>query len=250
MSASTSAPTVDELIATLRKTSLPTLLVEGGDDLIVYRCFEQRLAHLGLSVMQAGGRSAVLEVFARRAEISNSVSIAFIADRDTWTNTGIPSHYVSPCLIFTNGYSIENDVYRDGNLVGLLTAAEREKFDKELEAFIEWYALALSRHLADPSFAISLRAAQVLEPTQRTSLLGLRHGEVYPEDLRTELMSNHATHVRGRSLLDVLMRQLCYKGRLTKHSYRSLLEMVAIRPGPCLESLTARAASVFDPNAV
>ena len=111
-------PTVDEIIALLKKTDLPTVVCEGSDDLIVYRRFEEHLSHIGVSILPAGGRENVLEVFERRGEIPTSVRLAFIADRDTWVNTEIPTAYVAPALCGSMPFPVEIDFSTNMTLGG------------------------------------------------------------------------------------------------------------------------------------
>lgn len=62
--------TVDELVASLRRTTLPTVLVEGSDDMNVYRWIEDRLDPAQVSILTCGGRNTLLQVYERRAEFS------------------------------------------------------------------------------------------------------------------------------------------------------------------------------------
>jgi hypothetical protein len=134
--------TVDELIATLNHSSLPTLVVEGGDDLIVFRRLEDRSQNLKLSVLPVKGRSRVLSLFDRKSEIRNP-KVMFAADRDLWVISTLPTRYQSSDLLLTKGYSIENDAYEDAEAQSLLTNSELNKFQTELEMFVRWYALAI-----------------------------------------------------------------------------------------------------------
>lgn len=238
-------PTVDEIIALLKKTSLPTVLCEGADDLIVYRRLEEHLSHLGISVFPAGGRKNVLQIFDRRAEIPRSVQLVFIADRDTWINVGIPPQYAAPNIIFTDGYSIENDVWVDGGLENLLVGDEITRFHSELGDFIHWYALALNRHLNDPTQSIANHPDHVLDPVQRPALLDLLPNEAYPIATKVALQANYQALVRGKSLLNLLIRNTNSRRGQPKHSDKALLEMVAARPGPILSRLNSRIESVL-----
>ncbi|MGF6815887.1 hypothetical protein OKW33_002693 [Paraburkholderia atlantica] len=228
-------PTVDEIIATLKKTSLPTVICEGADDLIVYRRLENRLSDFGLSVLPAGGRLNVLSIFDRRNELPASLKIAFVADQDIWVNSGVPAEYDSPILIFTDGYSIENDVFLDGNLSALLVGTEVGKFTTELGLFIEWYALALARHLTNASNPITFHPDHVLDNVQRPALVALQPGEMYPTGLKDTLEAEYGRFLRGKSLLSLLIRNTNTRVGQPKHTDRALIEMVAARPGPRLQ---------------
>ncbi len=103
--------TADILIATIKRSALPTIFVESKDDAIIYRGFESFLGIGKIDFIQCGGRNTVLKIYERRNELS-SKKIKFIADRDMWVFTSVPAEYLE--VIFTQGYSIENDLYTDG----------------------------------------------------------------------------------------------------------------------------------------
>lgn len=244
-STSNVVPSVDEIISTLQRTSLPTIVVEGTDDMIVYRRLEDRLNSLGVSVFPAGGRINVLEIFRRKSEISARVKLAFIADQDTWINTGVPNDYQHPHLVLTHGYSIENDVFIDGNLISLLNDQEFAKFSRDLQLFVEWYSLALTRHLNGSDQKISLHPDQVLDPAKHPVLKALFEGEQYPEVTRQQVFANYQRLLRGKSLFALLLRHTNYKGRQVRHTDKALMELVAARPGPLLQLVSDRVAAAF-----
>lgn len=239
--------TTDEVVSLLKRTSLPTIIVEGCDDMIVYRAIEEKLAHLGVSMLPVGGRGKVLDVFKRNNEIPKSVRVAFIADKDLWASIGIPAEYVADQLIFTEGYSIENDVFLDGELWKILKGNEPQKFEAELSEFIEWYALAINRTINGDSETISLHPDHVLCPKQRPDLIKLKEGEEYPEALREKVRNEYKKLVRGKSLISLLLRNVNYKGREPRHTDKALLESVAIRPGPLLQRITAAVEAAISP---
>ena len=240
--------TIEEVIATLKRSSLPTIVVEGSDDMVVYRTFEEKLVSLGVSVLPVGGREKVLEVYRKRSELPSSSRPIFIADRDTWAISGIPEEYIDRAIVFTHGYSIENDIYVDGALRGLLRGPECTKYAAELIEFIEWYALAVNRHLNNPTHGISLHPDHVLDPVERVKLLALNPGECYPNELREKISSDYQHLVRGKSLLALLIRNTNYRGREPKHRDNALLEAVAVRPGPLLNALYRRIELHFSPE--
>lgn len=236
---------VEELVALLKKTSLPTIIVEGSDDMIVFRRFEEALAHFDVSVLAAGGRNKVLEIFNRRSELPPTNKVVFIADQDTWIHAGIPPAYHSTNLIFTDGYSLENDIYRDGELWRILQGTDLTAFEAELSSFIEWYALALSRHLIDPEASISLHPEHVLNQTTRTALMTLAPGEIYPTPLMQAIEKDYARLLRGKSLMALLIRHTNKKQRGVRHNDGALIEAIAIRPGPLLSGLRQRVEQCF-----
>ena len=57
--------TVEELVATLERTSLATVLVEGKDDMSCYRWLETRLPK-AVNIMQVGGRENLFSIYKNR----------------------------------------------------------------------------------------------------------------------------------------------------------------------------------------
>lgn len=224
--------TIDEVIETLKRSSDPALLAEGVDDVAVLRRLEDEFEDAGLSFFPLGGRDAVLTVFERRNEIGSKKPVLFLADKDVWVFTGIPHEYQSPELLFTDGYSLENDLYRDGRLERLLTRRERTLFERDLSEFIEWFALALRRHLTDSAEPLSLHPSNVLDDRLRyVEFVTLREGEERPEQQIDELKQSYRKCLRGKSLMGLLTRHLSSRGREAKHSVRSLMEHGCVAEG-------------------
>jgi hypothetical protein len=236
---------VDEIVGTLQRTSLPSIVVEGRDDIVVYRRIEERMTSIGADVLPALGRDKLIKVFERRSELPSTARVVFIADKDTWVHSGVPAEYCDQMLVFTDGYSIENDLYRDGQLEGLLLGAERQAFERELEDFVSWYAIALSRHLIDENESIRLHPNHVLDSKFFSNLVSLRHGEGDPQALRDEILSDYPRLLRGKSLLDLLVRQTTRPGRQPSHKPLALLELVAVNPGPLLQEIQTKASRVL-----
>lgn len=231
---------VDEIVETLKRTSLPSIVVEGRDDIIVYRRIEERMSSIGADVLPTLGRDKLIKVFERRSELPSTARVVFIADKDTWVHSGVPANYCDEMLVFTDGYSIENDLYRDGQLEGLLLGAERQAFEKEMENFVSWYAIALSRHIAGESENIGLHPNHVLDSRFFSDLASLRHGESNPQALRDEILSDYQRLLRGKSLINLLVRQITRPGRQPSHKSLALLEMVAVQPGPLLQEIETK----------
>lgn len=225
-------PTVDEIISTLKRSSDPTLLAEGVDDIVALRRLEDEFYEFSFSIMPLGGRAAVLEVFERRSELPQDCLVLFLADKDLWVHTGVPLPYLHDRLIFTDGYSIENDLYRDGKFERLLTASEKAKFKAELKAFVRWYAIALARKVAGGDAAISTHPAQLLDDSGRMAAsTQLLDGEAEPTAELAALEAEYSRILRGKSLMALIIRQLCRPSRPVKHSVRALMEHGSVAGG-------------------
>ena len=118
------SPTVKELVATLRRSTLPTVLVEGQVDMRIFRWVEEHLGSQTANVLPAGGREKLLCIYKERHEFAD-LPVAFVADRDMWLFSGTPSDYDE--VIWTEGYSIENDLYAGAELENLLDSEEMQE---------------------------------------------------------------------------------------------------------------------------
>ncbi|UPJ25887.1 DUF4435 domain-containing protein [Bradyrhizobium sp. CW1] len=234
-------PTIDEVIATLNHSSLPTLVIEGTDDIIIFRRLEEQSENLTLSVLPVGGRKTVLALFDRLAEIKSEQAIAFVADRDLYVFTAIPAEYTADNLIFTEGYSIENDAFRDIDCERLLDATERQTFIDEMKRFSHWYALAVSRAGAKLKTHPSRILDNAVEWAQMTQL---NPAESYPQDIYDSVIADYNKLIRGKSLFELFLRRM-HGGRPAQHNKKALMEMAATAPGPYIRSLFDRAEALL-----
>jgi len=249
MLSSASEISIDELIQTLKRTSLPTVIIEGDDDVVVYRGIERLTCSQGnfLSILPVGGRGKVIELFKRRDEFSGK-KVSYIADSDCWVLTGIPDDLLDESLVFTHGYSIENDVFLDMDFEGLLFEIDKPIYKNELEKFMKWFSLAQHRHLNGQADRLPIRTHpnRILDnPEMYDELLSLRAGEEFPADLHEKISKNYKRYLRGKSLLALLMRRLSYHGRDPRHHHLALLEIGANQMGPKVSAIYDRVQKNF-----
>lgn len=236
---------VEEIIATIRHSQLFTVIVEGPDDAVVFRKLEVDFADQELDLVVANGRSALFSIYERRGELSKKV--VFIADRDLWIISGsIPKEYISEQLLFTTGYSIENDMFVDGNMIHVLTTQEREKFNVDLDRICKWFSLVVSRHLSDPpdtTGSFDMHPAQLLDNEMKYfECTALKPGESSPEELWRRITMDFALLLRGTTLLQLFLR--C--SRTHKYEYRGLLNFCAARRGPLLMEVQGKIRTYLD----
>ena len=156
-------PTVNELVATLSRSQLPTIIVEGKDDMRIYRWVEQRVGPQNANVLPTGGRNTLLKLYDRRNEFPE-LPVAFVADRDLWLFSGIPGVYCG--IVWTRGYSIENDLYAGANLENLLDPHEVDAHKKVLNVIIEWFAFEVGAFLEGRESRVDLSCNQVVPPAK------------------------------------------------------------------------------------
>ncbi|AOX19394.1 DUF4435 domain-containing protein [Kozakia baliensis] len=223
--------TLDDIIATLKHSSLPNIVVEGSDDIVIYRRMEDFLSEDFVSVLPVYGRKNVLQIFKRKSEFKDSANVAFIADRDDWVYSEIPEEFVDENLIFTNGYSIENDAIRDGDFCRLMSPEEKSRFDVELDLILKWFAAAMQKFLDDEPIRISSHPEELLKnPNFKLSIDKILENDEAARILLDRLRADPFGLLRGKTLLAVIMRQLSYAGRAARHNHLALLDAVGANP--------------------
>lgn len=231
-------PTVDELFELLKRTSLPTVLVEGKNDIIFYRVVEEALRDLGVDMLPAGNKDAVLELRRRLKDQNISSPLAFIVDNDLWVHTGIPDQEDLGDVITTEGYSVENDLFSDGDLLSILSEEEKARFHSEIDLFCRWYALSVSRHLNGAPSGFRTHPGKILDDRKHyNNSIVLLEGEEYPNALYAEIKIQFSRVLRGKSLFAILHRQLSRAGRDVKFSEKQLMAFGASRRGQKFERI-------------
>ena len=231
--------TVDDWVAMLSHVDFPTVIVEGEDDMRIYRWVEERVSNQKVDVQRVGGRETLLAVYRRRNEFTH-LPVAFVADKDLWLFSGIPPDY--PDIIWTEGYSIENDLYADANLENLLDADEVEEHQQVLDAIIEWFAFEVEEHLADREAQVDTHCNEIvpLGQTEMDQSFCTRRGFRSPnEEIHQQIKDEYQLQLRGKSLFQILVRFLSAPGRDAKHSTSGLYE-IAVKmtsPHPLIDRL-------------
>lgn len=225
------SPTVDELVAALRRSALPTVLVEGKDDMRIYRWVEARIGRRTANVLPTGGRVKLLSVYERRQEFSN-LPVAFVADRDMWLFSGMPSDYNG--VIWTEGYSVENDLYTGANLESLLDPEEALEHQQTLDVIVEWFAFEVEKYLADKPYKVSNHCNEVVPLGQTHMDENFRQSRGFrpPEDkIHEQIRSGYQLQLRGKQLFQILERCLNAPHRGTRYNISSLNE-IALKMTP------------------
>lgn len=207
----------EELVCYLKHCDTPTILVEGRSDMSVYDSFEDSGRAM---IMPCGGRSALLEIFRRRAEFPNA-KCAFVADKDTWVFTGVPDAYRDG-LILTDGYSIENDILRSPGVSDLYDSADRIVFNKMRDELSIWWAFVYETYKDGGRCKLAYKLQQVLENADTAPRFNpdrLDDGPVGFRDPSIEsigfVRDNFERLIRGHLLCDI-HRAVLARGRCPK----------------------------------
>lgn len=193
-------PSVSEIVSTIGKSDLINVIIEGKDDILVYRKLERIYFDQDLSLIAAGCRPNVLKVFTEIKDTSQINKCIFIVDQDTWIINGIPQKYQHDRILTTTGYSIENDVYIDSKVEEtILTHKNINDYKDHLEKYIKWFTLALSRNstLKVTPFKFFKSENNIKNFTL------LKNGEVFNDKLYQDLIHNYHYKLRGKNLISL-----------------------------------------------
>ena len=200
--------TVDDWIDTFRNTDMPTVIVEGKNDIPIYRRIEKYIGVQDADVIHVGGRNNLLLLYARRKEFAH-LPVAFVADRDLWLFSGIPPDY--PDIIWTQGYSIENDLYAGAALEKVLNANDVDEHRQVLDSIIEWFAFEVEEHLSGEKAQVATGCNTVVPLGQTEMDQGFRNSRGFrspDEKLHRQIREAYQFQLRGRLLFEMLIRFL------------------------------------------
>lgn len=249
--------TLEEHISILQHSDLPAIIVEGKDDIIIYRRLEEEIN--GVVVTPVGGRANVLKIF---QEVVNSngrlynKNIVFIADQDIWVNVGIPNEFQNPKLIFTTGYSIENDIFVDYCCQDMVDNSDgKDQFHQDKERFIYWYTLAIKAtiqkyhhdmnkavcadNLELPKYRkISNHPENVLK--DYNNMTTLLESEIFDNQLQQTLIEKFPFSIRGKSLMFLFTINM-KDGTRSEQIFRN----IASRRGDCINRIFEDVKNLF-----
>jgi len=225
--------TVEELVATLERTSLATVLVEGKDDMACYRWLEAKLPP-EINIMQAGCRDNVLSIYSQRHRFK--VPIAYVADKDIMVFTGIPDKYKD--VVFTSGYSIENDVLLDSAVERLFSSEEESILRICVKELTKWYAFEITRCQNGEEMVLDYHPQRLLNKETHefnpASIAPRIYSRADPS-LEQMIRDGYKMLFRGKNLLNLYeyIFQARRRGE-AKYSKKALLE-IAVK---CVETTT------------
>ena len=231
--------TEEVVVASLHRSQLPSVIVEGTEDQQIYQWLERSVGIQKANVFPVSGRETLLSVYNRRKEFAR-LPVAFVADRDLWLFSGIPLDYSD--IIWTQGYSIENDLYADANLENLLNADEAAEHQQVLDSIVEWFAFEVEEYLDDRDAQVNTHCNRIIPPGETRMDEGFRNSRGFRpprEERYQQIRGSYQLQLRGKTLFQVLVRFLSAANRQPKHSTYALYE-IAVKmtsPQPLIDRL-------------
>ena len=216
---------------------LPAILVvEGKHDLFIYKWLLKHEFNDKIEIVQVGGRNEVLKVYnevTKRRENFPRVPIIFIADQDMDIfNSGPPSGY--PDVIWTKGYSIENELYEAGQtfLMNRLEKDERNLYEDLLETIIEWFAFEVEEFQKGNKPEVKTKIQTIVGSDQNTKTdmcpeFKTKRGFSSPMSATLDsIKTGFPLKFSGKHLFDMLDRYLYDKTRFAKYQRYTLYDLI------------------------
>lgn len=218
--------TVNELISVIKKSNLFNVVVEGKDDIVAFRVLERKMHKEGksqVSLISTGGRDKLLQVFKGIEEDPAISRCIFICDKDTWVFSGVPEAYPDEIVVKTDGYSIENDLIRDYPPEDFMTVEEAQEYKTEVDYFSQWFTIEVTKVMSEQGGQLKTFPGTILDAGRQDLTPVIQEDEVSVGVFDT-IVSDPSRFVRGKSMLQIAMRQLSKRGREHKHHHLSFLE--------------------------
>lgn len=219
------------------------MLVEGDDDAAIYRWLENQLGIFSSSILICSGRNALISIYRQREAFPNT-KVAWLADRDMWLYSAPPADLTG--IIFTTGYSIENDLYEGSEIESLLEAAEQSQHSLLLQVVCRWFAFEILEFRAgrDPQLRHHVREIVDFAAMDLDSSFRARRGYVEPDAaFVAQVLANYKLGLRGKTLMQSLVHYLSDSGRNAKYSHSAVIEMCLklYQKNPHIERIVAEA---------
>ncbi|ODW50024.1 hypothetical protein BBL88_17925 [Vibrio parahaemolyticus] len=232
--------TKDEIVASLKRTNVPTILVEGKDDIHVYRNLINAIDEPLLSIIACGDRDVLFKVFREIKELNLSEKkIVFIADKDNYLYMGVPDEYED--IIFTNGYCMENDLYDRSDIKEkLMSEGEVDEYRHLIDLISIWYSFEIEQLKKGLEAKTGTHINNVV-PINTTSLCAdflssINYSPADP-DLVEEIKNEYSKKLRGKQIFQCLARVLTKPGRFAKYNENILIDLALNFGNENLESL-------------
>jgi len=237
----------NEMIAYLKRTLLPTILVEGNDESLVYRYLENKINIKNVDVLICNGRNMLLNLFKRREEFQKA-NVVFVADRDMWFFVDIPKEYKNE-IVFTDGYSLENDLYIQSYFEVLLDEREAQSFQSLIKELSVWFAMEVNRYIETGESLCDVHINQVCPKNVLSEEFKVKIGFVNPPIHLIQMISQDYTRaLRGKNLFEALLKFLNHQKRPSKYSRANLLELGAKNENPRIAVLVDTILDKFSPS--
>ncbi len=212
----------DELISAINHSSQPYIIVEGPNDVMVYRWILDEMDCSDL-LEPRNGCDGVNALIRRRNEIVNP-KVIFIIDKDTLVYSN--SEPVDNNVIYTEGYSIENDLYQGKSFEKhYFKKDDKSLFEKALNEFLRYYACELEKFKNSKEFDFTKSPESILSVNHLLDTSKLTDYKEPSQSSVEYLRKDYDLLLRGHSLFHLVRMIVGRKERTIKYSQKQLYDM-------------------------
>jgi hypothetical protein len=224
-------PTKDEIINSIKRSDYPIILIEGPSDSFIYRKLKARLKNPLISFQPCGGRVTLFAIHDQRHEFRNK-KVAFIADKDLYRFNGIPESRSD--IIFTDGYSIENDIYFNSTIEKFIDDSNASTFHQLKHTVTKWFCFEISKLINQTSApeigapSLSTHINQICPPGNINICCNFASQISYVEPSQesiNEIIKEYKLDIRGKQLFQILSRAISTGEHMANFSDKQLIEI-------------------------
>ena len=154
-----------------------------------------------------------MSTYERRDEFVH-LPVAFVADQEMKLFNGIPERYTD--IIWTQGYSLKNDLYAEADLEVLLEPHEVWRHQQVLNSTIEWFSFEVEEFLNGNSVKMDFQLSEIVPQGEFKLDKGFcqHRGFRQPSpELVQQIRDRYQFLLPGNFLFQVLARFLNLRGR-------------------------------------
>ncbi|MYA56673.1 hypothetical protein F4X88_10290 [Candidatus Poribacteria bacterium] len=181
------------------------------------------MGRFNVGLFSAGCKETLLCLYEQLSYYENRgdfrhAPVVFIADRDMWLFRGIPVQYDD--IIWTEGYSIENDLYSHAKLRRRI--GRNSEYEQVLDSICAWFAYKVEEYLAknpppprkifqsvrdEEHVHINFHCNRIIPDGQTELASGLESLPSGHQRVK-EVRDNYHLQLRGKTLFELLVRFL------------------------------------------
>ncbi len=157
---------------------------------------------------------------------SNRQLSIYVVDREMRVFRETPESYLN--VIWTKGYSLENDLYIDGGLENLIDPHEKWKHRQVLNATIKWFAFEVEKFFDNETLEMDVKLSDIVLPGQlelNKKFCEENNFREPPAERIQHIIDDYPRLLPGKYLFQILVRFLNTPGR--SFNYKASLQSLS-----------------------
>lgn len=200
--------TKEEIISTLKhsNSNRPMLLVEGPDDVLFIKKIVET-HDIEIDLLPSNGRNDLLEIFEYRSIFG--CPVFYFADKDLFVFAKEPMPQEYSEIIWTTGYSLENDLYFESERCfdNMLSSSLKTKKELLVVELCKWYACEIDRYLNNEDYKLDCGVNYILDLQNNclnSQMITHRNYQDPSKESLDMILNKYQLLVRGHCIFDLL----------------------------------------------